>query len=123
MNDFNPSEEARCLMKILSFHAEGRRNAITREEARTRLNAVLRSIGVSPVGDRKMRDIYAELPVCSCDEGIFVPTREADLAEFRGYLAARVKALAERWKRVTEAHPELATGGVQMELDIERGLE
>jgi len=118
-----PSEEARCLMKILEFHAAGRRNAILRDEARTMLNATLRSVGLAPVGDRKMRDIYAELPVCSCDDGIFVPTKGADLAEFQGYLRARVKALAERWKRVTDAHPELATGGIQMELDIDRGLE
>ncbi len=40
--------------------------------------------------DRRMRDIYAELPIAACAEGLFVPKTSAEVVEFSNYLDRKV---------------------------------
>ena len=84
-----------------TYH-RGKRNAVPRE----RLLKDLAGIGYR-VSDRDLREIYAELPVCTCSAGIFYPETTAELEEYKAYLKAKAIPLFVRWQRVAQAHPEL----------------
>lgn len=97
---------------IVQKDHRGRENAITRDDLRTRLR--LWSVIVS---DRKLRDVYSKLPICTCDQGVFYPIRVQEIEEYRRYLKSKAIPLFERWKMVAQAHPNLLpTRGGQMDL-------
>jgi len=62
--------------------------------------------------DRELRNIYCQLPVVSCDKGIFYPIRISEVEEFRVYLRKKALPLFERWQRVASIHYK----GKQLEL-------
>jgi hypothetical protein len=97
---------------IIQKDYRGRENAITRDDLRERLE--LWDIIIS---DRKLRDIYSKLPICTCDQGVFYPVRIQEIEEYRQYLKSKAIPLFERWKMVAQAHPNLlSTRGRQMDL-------
>jgi len=90
------------ILAILRSYHRGKARAITRKALLT----LCYEAGYQ-VNDRELRAIYAELPVCTCDKGIFWPETTAELDEYRRYLKAKAIPLFERWNRVAAAHPEL----------------
>jgi len=60
---------------------KGRENATPREE-------VLRFIRIydPEIDDRKLRKLYSTLPICSCEDGLFLPARPEEVEEFKAYL-------------------------------------
>ena len=90
----------------------GRENVITRDVLREKLR--LWNVIIS---DRKLRNIYSKLPICTCDQGVFYPIRVQEIEEYRQYLKNKAIPLFERWKMVVQAHPNLlSTRGRQMDL-------
>ena len=102
------------IMQILSAH-RGRANAIPRRELAEKIERRF----ATHVDDRKLRSIYATLPVCSCNEGIFIPRTPEEVRDYRDYLRphmapervqARITILLMTW-------PHLSSGpGVQLEM-------
>ena len=102
------------IMQILSAH-RGRANAIPRRELAEKIERRF----ATHVDDRKLRSIYATLPICSCNEGIFIPRTPDEIQRYREYLRphmapdkvqARITILLMTW-------PHLAAGpGVQLEM-------
>ena len=90
------------ILDYLRTHHRGRARAITREA----LREYLRGIGYR-LTDRELRAIYADLPVCTCERGVFWPETAVELEEYRSYLKAKAVPLFVRWQRVAQAHPEL----------------
>jgi len=102
------------IMQILSSH-RGRENSIPRKELAEKLE---RRFAIF-IEDRKLRSIYATLPICSCEAGIFIPRTPEEVQKYREYLRphmspekvqARITILLTTW-------PHLAAGpGVQLEM-------
>ena len=89
------------LDEIKRYH-RGKENAIKRD-------ALLRFCQVfeSELTDREMRKIYSELPVVSCNEGIFWPVRHEEIDEFEAYLRKKALPLFKRFKLVAKEHKHL----------------
>ena len=92
------------IMAIMALHV-GRVRAITRD----RLRAELRVWNID-LDDRELRRIYAKLPLCSGDEGLWIAATSEEVEEFRFYLLAKIPAekARERVERVYRAYPRLA---------------
>ena len=67
------------------------------------------------VTDRELRNVYCQLPVISCDKGIFYPIRISELDEFESYIRKKALPLFIRVKMVMEEHENLRAG-IQKEL-------
>jgi len=65
--------------------------------------------------DRELRNIYCQLPLVSCSDGIFWPIRKEELDEFEEYCRKKALPLFMRVKMVMEGHEHLRAG-VQKEL-------
>lgn len=102
------------IMQILASH-RGRENAIPRKELAEKLERRFAMF----IEDRKLRSIYATLPICSCEDGIFIPRTSEEVQRYREYLRphmapekvqARITILLMTW-------PHLSSGpGVQLEM-------
>ena len=68
------------IMQIMASH-RGRENAIPRKE----LAGKLRRFAID-IADRQLRDIYSTLPICSCNDGIFIPRTPEEVQKYREYL-------------------------------------
>jgi len=97
--EMTPSD---LILHTLRTYHRGKARAITRDA----LREYLRQMGYR-ISDRELRAIYAELPVCTCEKGIFWPETIAELEEYRRYLRAKALPLFVRWQRVADAHPGL----------------
>jgi len=86
------------LTKIESEH-RGKESAIKRRNLLTYARII-----EPDLTDRQLRNIYCQLPVASCDKGIFYPVTVAELEEYRDYLRKKAISLFERWQRVAEVH-------------------
>lgn len=102
------------IMQILSSH-RGRENSIPRKELAEKLE---RRFAIF-IEDRKLRAIYATLPVCSCNEGIFIPRTPGEIQKYREYLRphmapekvqARITILLTTWPHL------VSDPGVQLEM-------
>ncbi len=62
-------------------HCRGREKALPRTELLHHLR-----LWRPKLDDRGLREIYSELPVCSCPEGLFLPTNSAEVEQFREYI-------------------------------------
>lgn len=89
------------IMQILSSH-RGRENAIPRKELAEKLE---RRFAIF-IEDRKLRSIYSTLPICSCEDGIFIPRTPGEIQKYREYLRphmapekvqARITILLTTW--------------------------
>ncbi len=73
-------------------HRRGKEYATPRDQVLKFLRAYDPS-----VDDRRMRRIYSALPICSSENGLFLPKRYEEVEEFRAYLEKGWgKDLAER---------------------------
>jgi len=102
------------IMQILSSH-RGRENAIPRKELASKLERRC----AMHVDDRKLRAVYATLPVCSCSDGIFIPRTPGEVQKYREYLRphmapekvqARITILLTTWPHL------VSDPGVQLEM-------
>lgn len=105
---------SRLLMEMLQKVARGKDNVITRDE-------VLRHLQVfkHDLDDRGCRKIYASLPICTCEKGLFLPETSDEVLEFKAYLTKKSGPfVADNRVRIVFAfRPELAPAhGEQMEL-------
>jgi hypothetical protein len=94
---------AEMVMAIMRHH-KGRENAITRD-----LLAGELALFHIDICDRDLREIYAKLPVCASDDGLFIPVRPEEVEEFRRYLLAKIPPAKanERIRIVITAYPKL----------------
>lgn len=102
------------IMQILSSH-RGRENAIPRKELAEKLE---RRFAIF-IEDRKLRSIYSTLPICSCEDGIFIPRTPGEIQKYREYLRphmapekvqARITILLTTWPHL------VSDPGVQLEM-------
>ena len=92
------------IMQILSSH-RGRENAIPRRMLRDKLFRF-----AIQLDDRKLRSIYASLPICSCEDGLFIPRTPDEIQRYREYLRphmapekvqARITILLTTWPHLS----------------------
>jgi len=107
------------VLDIYKQNHSGKENAITRK------SFCLRYLDdIIDITDRQFRQIYSQLPICTCDKGGFYPIRKEEILEYRDYLRKKAIPLFERFNRVRDAHPELAKDVEQLELfETERRLK
>jgi len=99
-------------MEMMQVH-KGRERAVSRD----RIFMELR-IFAPDLTDRKFRDMYCNLPVCSCEAGLFLPAKAEEVAEFREYLKKKAIPMLERYKRILAYYPDLSPEpqGKQLEM-------
>lgn len=69
--------------------------------------------------DREFRQTYSELPICSCERGLYIPIEKQDLIAFREYMKGKAIPLFDRVKKVWAAYPELnPDDSLQLDLDL-----
>jgi hypothetical protein len=68
------------LMELLQRH-RGRDNAIPREKLLYELQCY-----DPKLDDRRFREIYAALPICTSPDGMFIPKTPEEVQEFKVYL-------------------------------------
>ena len=78
---------------------------------------------VEPKDFEKIEDVvflsvYRDLPICSCENGLYIPSSAEDLEAFRIYMRAKALPLFERVKRVAQEYPEYAPKDGQLTLGI-----
>ena len=101
------------IMLILASH-RGRENAIPRKELAEKLE---RRFAIF-IEDRKLRSIYSTLPICSCEDGIFIPRTAEEVQKYREYLRPHMapEKVQSRRTILRTTWPHLAAGpGVQLE--------
>jgi len=93
----------------------GKENAITRDKFISKY----RWFGLSPflyITDRQFRRTYSQLPIVTCSKGGFYPIRPEEILEYRDYLRKKAIPLFSRFRRVCDAHPDLADDMLQLDL-------
>ena len=81
MNDFL----SRKIMELLQARARGEENALPREHIFAELRCFQPKLT-----DRAMRELYVGLPICSCENGLYVPIRSGEVVAFKTYLEKKV---------------------------------
>jgi len=76
MSDFLRSEAMKFLQSC-----RGRDKAMPRTELFHHLR-----LFEPRLSDRRLRDIYSELPVCSSEDGLFIPKTTREVMDFRAYV-------------------------------------
>ena len=94
------------ILEKIKKHYQGKENAIKRKD----LLAIINCVYDVELTDRELRNIYCQLPVISCEAGIFWPIRSSELDEFEEYCRKKALPLFIRVKMVFEEHKELRTG-------------
>jgi len=108
------------ILRLYKEHHSGKENAITRGNFVFKYN--YQSLWENKwdrwpdITDRQFRQIYSQLPICTCDKGGFYPIRKEEILEYRDYLRKKAIPLFERFNRVRDAYPELAKDVQQLEL-------
>ena len=93
------------LSKFRQQH-EGKENAIKRKDLLSYCHYF-----EPDLTDRELRNIYCQLPLVSCNDGIFWPIRKEELEEFKSYLKGKAIPLFNRYKMVAEKHRNLMEDG------------
>lgn len=105
------------ILEKIKAHHRGKEKAITRKELLRYCN--LHEDKLIPwfddFTDRQLRNAYCQLPVISCNAGIFWPIRKEELDEFEEYCRKKALPLFTRVKMVMEKHRDLRPG-IQKEL-------
>ena len=98
------------VLDIYKKNHSGKENAITRS------SFIFRYLDdIMGISDRQFRQVYSQLPICTCDKGGFYPIRKDEILEYRDYLRKKAIPLFSRFKRVCDAHPDLADDEGQLE--------
>lgn len=101
------------IMQIMASH-RGRENAIPRRELADKLHRFAINLE-----DRALRSIYSTLPICSCEDGLFIPRTPEEVRDYRDYLRphmapekvqARITILLTTWPHL------VSDPGVQLEM-------
>lgn len=116
----------RALGEMKLRGAYGRANAVTRASLLEVINAERAALQdphypekrFIPIKDVEFRAIYRDLPICSCEDGLYFPVTAEDLEAFRIYMRAKALPLFERVKRVAAEYPDLAPPVGQLTLGI-----
>jgi len=101
------------IMRVMQGH-RGRANAMPRKVLLAELRLYRPSFT-----DRDCRELYSDLPLCSCEEGIFFPIYSIEVQEFRIYLEKKVGPIiaARRCNIIYAYYPNLRPNyGIQQEL-------
>jgi hypothetical protein len=100
MSDFIPTK----ILEVMNTHCRGRKNAQPRAWIETRLRHW--SIDIT---DRKIRAYYAGLPICSSEDGLFIPIRPDEVQEYRRYLEPKLPAakIDLKIRRIVATWPHL----------------
>jgi len=95
---------SRKIMELLQARARGEENAVPREEVLAELR-----LFDPKLPDRTMRELYAALPICSCEKGLYIPIRPGEVEAFKLYLAKKVGPIiaARRVAIIYNAYPKL----------------
>jgi hypothetical protein len=104
------------IMQILANH-RGRAHAIPRRE----VERALRNYSID-IDDRRVRLAYSVLPICSCDDGLFIPVNSAEVEAFREYLRPHMgpEKVTSRVGIIYAVYPGLVPAyGKQMDLNME----
>jgi hypothetical protein len=99
-------------MEMMQAH-KGRERAVPRERIFLELK-----IFAPDLTDRKFRDMYSNLPICSCDVGLFLPKSPQEVQEFKEYLRKKAIPMLERYKRILAYYPDLAPESEERQLEI-----
>ena len=97
------------ILNLYKRYHGGKENAITRMDFMTRH-------AYWDISDRQFRQLYSQLPICTCSTGGFYPIRGEEIKNFREYMKKKAISLFERFNLVYNAHPELTDNVGQMEL-------
>lgn len=100
-------ELSEIILNRIKRDHRGKENAIKREDLLLCLNCGGygdESYLMENLTDRQLRNIYCQLPVVTCDKGIFWPVKIEEVEEFRAYLRKKAIPLFERWQRVADVH-------------------
>lgn len=102
------------IMSYLHRRAKGKENAVPRDE-------VLKELQLfdPKLSDRKFRDLYSRLPICSCAAGLFIPRDPGEAFEFFRYLEKQIGPIhaTARYRILLSYYPELSRKvGEQREL-------
>jgi len=96
------------ILQIYKQYHSGKEKAITRDDFRREFIWIT---------DREFRNIYSQIPICTCNKGGFYPIRKEEIEEFREYMWKKAIPHFERFNRVRDAHyPELTGDIDQLEL-------
>jgi hypothetical protein len=123
VNDLNNRERIKIrIMEFMQRH-RGKVRAIPRDELRTQINEWLRTICRPDLvlDDRRFRALYATLPLCAGDPGLWWPTTTEEVEEFRTYLKAKVPPwIADlRVRRIYAVFPQLTpVREIQQEFEL-----
>lgn len=106
------------IMEVLNRDARGRERAIVRDEVDRRLK-----IWCIDIGDRHFRDIYSSLPVCVCNQGMFIPIRPEEVVEYRRYLGPKIppEKIEIKIRRILATWPALRPKPKAIQLDLDMG--
>jgi hypothetical protein len=127
LRHFDPEVIAnRMLGEMRLRGAFGRANAVTRASLLETINRERASLEdpnfperrFAPIKDVEFRAVYRDLPICSCDDGLYFPVTADDLEAFRLYMRAKAIPLFDRVKRIAEAYPDLVRDPRQLSLEI-----
>jgi len=99
------------VLNIYKTNHSGKENAITRT------SFIFRYLDdIMGISDRQFRQVYSQLPICTCSAGGFYPIRKEEILEYRDYLRKKAIPLFERFRRVCDVHPGLIDDEGQLEL-------
>ena len=98
------------ILGLYKRYHSGKENAITRVK-------FISSYWEAHFSDRQFRQVYSQLPICTCSKGGYYPIRREEILEYRDYLRKKAIPLFERWRRVQQAHPGLTDDMEQLGLE------
>jgi len=100
------------VMRIMSGH-RGKLNAMNRRDLLAHLQLFRPTLN-----DREMRELYGGLPICSCSEGLYLPTSSVDVLEFKEYLTKKSGPIIayRRVATILAFYPRLAPPAEQLGL-------
>jgi hypothetical protein len=100
------------IMRVMQGH-KGRANAMPRKV----LLAELR-LFVPKLSDHECRELYSGLPLCSCEDGLFLPQTVAEVQDFRAYITKAWGPIQahRRYATIISFYPHLAPPAEQLGL-------
>ena len=100
------------IMRVMQGH-RGRANAMPRKVLLAELRLYRPSFT-----DRDCRELYAGLPICSCEDGLFLPQTVAEVQDFKAYITKAWGPIQahRRVGTILSFNPQLAPPAEQMGL-------
>lgn len=92
------------MMEIVQQH-RGRSRAVPRDEIMTELRRLEPTLD-----DRRFRELYSNLPICTCPNGLYSPSTPQEVADFKAYLSTGWGPIVadRRVKVILAYYPSLA---------------